>query len=506
MFERAVFVRDDSPGASHNSQRNKIQMTFLEAAIEVLRDAPEPLHYSAIAKQAVARKLLSHVGRDPEAAMQKCLTSAVRAGDEALLARSKPAHYQIREGADLPARSTPPAAEIDEAPAPPKRTKRARRGKSRDEEAASPSAESKKEAPEAVGTEANAAAVEFEAPEGSGLEGVTDVALVMANAMSRLAEARPELKQEFEASQARAQGEGPTVVHKVKGRIRNDRQPRGGENEERGNSKRKRRRRRKSRKAEWGATDAEPRQVGEAEGDLLGKAAAALEAAGARSVHIRQLAESLAKEGLLGGDISEIERSVTAEILSDVHRHGANSRFVACGEARYEARGVRLPAAAWTAERALRSAQAEVAKQTDLQLRAWLTGLGPRGLETLVRMYLTREGYRVRSTMVPARGICRMLVEDGEGDEERYLVVVAPKKAAVEMRVLESEAERASCVGVLAFVMGDADDEVSLDSRVISVGEFCAWMIRNGVGVQQLTLEAPVLEARVIESIRGLDT
>ena len=54
--------------------------------------------------------------------------------------------------------------------------------------------------------------------------------------------------------------------------------------------------------------------------------------------------------------------------------------------------------------------------------------------------------------------------------------------------------------------MGGADGGVSLDSRVISVGEFCAWMIRNGVGVQQLTLEAPVLEARVIESIRGLDT
>ncbi|MGB1700561.1 MAG: winged helix-turn-helix domain-containing protein, partial [Nannocystaceae bacterium] len=66
-------------------------MTFLEAAIEVLRDAPEPLHYSAIAKEAVERNLLSHVGRDPEAAMQKCLTSAVRAGEEALLQRSKPA-------------------------------------------------------------------------------------------------------------------------------------------------------------------------------------------------------------------------------------------------------------------------------------------------------------------------------------------------------------------------------------------------------------------------------
>ena len=93
-------------------------MTFLEAAIEVLRDASEPLHYSAIAKEAVSRRLLSHVGRDPEAAMQKCLTSAVKAGDEALLERAKPAHYKIRPGAALPERPEPAPAP---APAPAKK-------------------------------------------------------------------------------------------------------------------------------------------------------------------------------------------------------------------------------------------------------------------------------------------------------------------------------------------------------------------------------------------------
>src|SRR5690606_29972306 len=39
--------------------------------------------------------------------------------------------------------------------------------------------------------------LEFEAPRGAGLDGVTDVAIVMANAMSRLAEERPELRTEF---------------------------------------------------------------------------------------------------------------------------------------------------------------------------------------------------------------------------------------------------------------------------------------------------------------------
>ncbi|MGB1700785.1 MAG: hypothetical protein ACPHRO_12565, partial [Nannocystaceae bacterium] len=407
-----------------------------------------------------------------------------------------------------------PSAEAEEAPAPAKRAKRSRRSRGRDGDNASAAvsaAEDAVESADAVDSEGDAsaaagAAVEFEAPEGSGLEGVTDVALVMANAMSRLAEARPELKQEFEASQARAQAGGPTVVHKVKGRIRSERQSRGGEHEERGSSKRKRRRRRKSRKADWGANGAELHEVTEGEGDLLNKAAAVLESGGARSMHIRQLAESLAKDGVLGGDISEIERSITAEILADVQTHGGNSRFVACGEARYEARGARLPESAWTAERALRDAQAEVAKQTELQLRGWLTSLGPRGLETLARMYLKREGYRVRSTMVPARGVCRLVVEDGDEEDERYLAVVVPKKSSMEMRVMESEAERANCAGVLAFVMGEVDEESTLDSRVISAGEFCDWMMRNEVGVRPLVLETPVLEARVIESIRGLDT
>ena len=59
---------------------SNLAMTFLEAAIEVLRHEPEPLHFAEIAKRAVQRNLLSHVGRDPEAAMRTCLNSAVGGG------------------------------------------------------------------------------------------------------------------------------------------------------------------------------------------------------------------------------------------------------------------------------------------------------------------------------------------------------------------------------------------------------------------------------------------
>ncbi|MCY1006096.1 HTH domain-containing protein [Nannocystis pusilla] len=50
------------------------------------------MHFSEIVKRAVDRNLLSHVGRDPVAAMQASLNAAVR-GDSALLVRSKPGYF-----------------------------------------------------------------------------------------------------------------------------------------------------------------------------------------------------------------------------------------------------------------------------------------------------------------------------------------------------------------------------------------------------------------------------
>jgi restriction endonuclease Mrr len=52
-------------------------MTFLEAALEILKREGLPLHGSIIAKKAVAAGLLSHVGKTPEQTMYKQLSSAV---------------------------------------------------------------------------------------------------------------------------------------------------------------------------------------------------------------------------------------------------------------------------------------------------------------------------------------------------------------------------------------------------------------------------------------------
>src|ERR1700750_2075228 len=57
-------------------------MTFTEAAVEVLRRAGKPLHFSAIAEAAVRENLLSHVGQDPEVTMGQRLAAMAKREDE----------------------------------------------------------------------------------------------------------------------------------------------------------------------------------------------------------------------------------------------------------------------------------------------------------------------------------------------------------------------------------------------------------------------------------------
>ena len=53
-------------------------MTYTEAAIEILRRAGKPLHFKAIAADAVAAGILSHVGQTPEATMGARLLALAR--------------------------------------------------------------------------------------------------------------------------------------------------------------------------------------------------------------------------------------------------------------------------------------------------------------------------------------------------------------------------------------------------------------------------------------------
>jgi hypothetical protein len=523
-------------------------MTFLEAAIEILRTADAPLHFSEVARRAVDDNLLSHVGRDPEAAMRSCLTSAVRsgrAGEEPLIARSKPGYYEIRPGAKLPDPPPRPAkkkksdSEVSETKtktraskkkttkkkAAKKTTKTSSRRKAASAEdkpktrrakvaeAKEPEVDEGTEEQTAEASESDAAAaVEFEAPSGSGLDGVTDVALVMANAMSRLVEERPELKDELEAMQHSADEEepatpAPRVVSRRSRETREIRDSRERENEDRG-GRRRRRRRRRGKRVDWSGGDNGGESAVSAHEKLLDDVASVLQDAGSRSLHVRQIAETLAGKGVLGGEISEIERAVTSAILVDVAQRDRASRFVARGEARYQLQGMRLPEAAGKAEREVRDAARRLEIETRNQLIQWLQSLGARALESLVRVYLQREGTPLVAALPPARGVGKLVVDDPEAEDEgRTLVLVVPKRTSADLKLWESEAERNNCPQMWLFAMGDiGSDGGSSDARVIGPSEFAAWLEQHKIGVQTMTMSVPVLDATVIESIAGLDT
>ena len=99
-------------------------MTFYEAAVEVLREAGRPLHYTKITENAIRRSLLSHVGKTPEETMHARLQQEVKKPNGlALIEQARPGVFALKAGADpADAKETlsfrQPAAEPAPAPAP----------------------------------------------------------------------------------------------------------------------------------------------------------------------------------------------------------------------------------------------------------------------------------------------------------------------------------------------------------------------------------------------------
>src|SRR5579859_2409731 len=78
--------------------RRKRDMTFIEAAAEVLRKAGKPLHYREITELAIAGNMLSHVGKTPEVTMSHRLTAAIKKDDKDVpIVKVKPGVFALRE-------------------------------------------------------------------------------------------------------------------------------------------------------------------------------------------------------------------------------------------------------------------------------------------------------------------------------------------------------------------------------------------------------------------------
>lgn len=78
-------------------------MTFLEAALEILRREGRPLHYKELTERALGKKLLTFVGRTPEVTMQTQLTAAVKKAPGNPFVRVKPGVFGLLRYPELTA-------------------------------------------------------------------------------------------------------------------------------------------------------------------------------------------------------------------------------------------------------------------------------------------------------------------------------------------------------------------------------------------------------------------
>jgi hypothetical protein len=78
-------------------------MTFLEAALRILRREGQPLHYKELTERALGKKLLTFVGRTPEVTMQTQLTAAVKKAPGNPFVRVKPGVFGLLRYPELSA-------------------------------------------------------------------------------------------------------------------------------------------------------------------------------------------------------------------------------------------------------------------------------------------------------------------------------------------------------------------------------------------------------------------
>jgi hypothetical protein len=87
-------------------------MTFLEAALEVLKREGKPLHYKELTERAMGKKLLTFVGRTPEVTMQTQLTAAVKKAPGSPFVRVKPGVFGLLRYPEMPPEVEAPKARV----------------------------------------------------------------------------------------------------------------------------------------------------------------------------------------------------------------------------------------------------------------------------------------------------------------------------------------------------------------------------------------------------------
>ena len=92
-------------------------MTFLEAALEILRREGRALHFKELTERAMGKKMLTFVGRTPEVTMQTQLTAAVKKTPGNPFVRVKPGVFGLLRYPELTAEEREAIARAEQAEA-----------------------------------------------------------------------------------------------------------------------------------------------------------------------------------------------------------------------------------------------------------------------------------------------------------------------------------------------------------------------------------------------------
>lgn len=467
-------------------------MTFLEAAVEVLRRTGRPLPVRDISALAIRHKLLTHVGRDPEGTMKARLEAEL--GRPPALARVtaiRPDVFTLTEAAasvpSPPEPSPPPEASA----APPSRRRRRTRPIPASSDPATATLAAEPASEPAAGLPADP-----ETPPGAGA--TAEAGETRSRRRRRRGGRRS--KRKGQAAEAGAQPAnavapgGPTprpaaVAAPAPAPVR-ARAPEAPP------------------QPAPAAAPSQAQSSGRPEIRSLADAAHRIlrDHGDRRPVHYRQIAEMALKRKLVPPDLSDPRRAMKIALLDDLRSRrarGLRPRFYGEAGGLFALAGGRLDGWLLEAEERVGSAARALGDATKKALIARLKELPIDGVEQLVRRAFARRSGAEPAAVERQPGHVLLLAGD-EGDR----VLVRLQTAAPELSTLKAVGDRCrqqSVRGMLVSMTDVPPAVATLGSaagvQILGVAELANLLAEAGVGVVRAAVAVEYLDDDLLESL-----
>ncbi len=397
-------------------------MTFLEAALEILKRERRPLHFKEMTEKAMDRKLLTFVGRTPEVTMQTQLTNAVKKAPGNPFVRVKPGVFGLlrypeaapepepEPQVETPAEAQEEAAAKGEAQAAAgegrtgRRRRRGGRGRRRG------GAERTTEAAERATEGSEAAAETGAAPsaeEHEGQEGPEEPEIGSLSAEARAAalaetgvlegSVEGEEEEEREAPSAEAGEEAPEAEARAEegGEAAPEGEPSEAEPSE---AKAEEPESRPA--APSGAAEAQVAEAPQQARKIMAPGDAAAEIlrgqAPGRGLHVRQIADAAVRRRLIHGEPNEawrVMRSALAAEGKERLRAGQRPRIKPAGSGLYALARRPPDSDLEKAEHVFGEARRALRERTMAAIEQRMGELAPAAFEAIARVLLQREGF-----------------------------------------------------------------------------------------------------------------